>query len=238
MDLYDGIEPIEINQPISYDDLNIICKCLNVLRDPGNTLDLPMNDEWNKYMTDNPNDYRKSFRDDNFHRQILWKVDINNGDWLLTHFGTDKSLNKKTVLLKSDVIKIQDCISKIRSVDDLIKKNDSTYEHLKDPVSLNLLNDPLIASDGFTYSRRTLFDIFKRANPLWDGFLNYKIQVNPLSPITREELILINGKIGIPNKLVSTLIDKFYEEKITIMNGGYNHKYNKYKTKYLKIKNG
>jgi hypothetical protein len=223
MDLYTDTEPIKIDPPINYDDLNIICKCLNVLRDTGNTIELPMNDDWNKYMTDNSDDYTKD-SDDNFHRQILWTVDIKNDDWLLTHFGTKKFLNSKTVLLKSDVIKIQDCISKIHNIHNLINKNDSTYEHLKDPVSLNLLNNPLIASDGFTYSRGTLFDIFRRGNPK--------------SPITREELILLNGKMGIPNKLVSTLIDKFYEEKITIMNGGYNHKYNKYKTKYLKIKNG
>lgn len=74
-------------------------------------------------------------------------------------------------------------------------------DYLCDPITLELFIDPLIASDGKTYSRSTLTDIFRR---------------NPISPTSRERLILINGEIGIRNYSMIALIDKFVSGKLFI----------------------
>lgn len=74
-------------------------------------------------------------------------------------------------------------------------------DYLCDPITLELFIDPLIASDGKTYSRSTLTEIFRR---------------NPISPLTRERLILINGDIGVTNYSMIALIDKFTEGKLFI----------------------
>lgn len=83
-------------------------------------------------------------------------------------------------------------------------KSKSDVDHyLCDPISLELFVDPLIASDGVTYSRSSLNNIRNKY-----GFI---------SPITRKKLVLLNGDLGIPNLIMKSLIDKFNECKLFIL---------------------
>jgi len=95
--------------------------------------------------------------------------------------------------------------------------NENSYEYLKDPVTLSLLKEPVIASDGFTYSKKTLDSI---------------IEGNRKSPLTREVLrpIGINGKYGIENKIISQMLEKFIKGKLKVSLGGGD--LNKYKINY------
>jgi hypothetical protein len=86
---------------------------------------------------------------------------------------------------------------------------DSAYTELSDPVSHSLYVDPVIASDGFTYSKKILDKLFEIDNPI--------------SPLTREKLRRIGsineyGRIlpGIPNIKIQQLLDKFKEGKLRI----------------------
>jgi len=225
MDLYTGKVPIEIIPPIKYSDLWHISKCLNIERGIGNSINLLVNGEWEKFMEENPQKYKKY--NGKFKRNVIFYTGKGDGESIeLKSFGTDVGWNEGSVLSNNDVKKIFECISKIHSLDERIEKKRSTFEYLKDPVSLELFNQPYIASDGYTYSYTTLYKIFK-ANE------------TPLSPITRNPLVKLNGKLGIPNILISDLVSKFNEDKIDIMIGGDNNnlKYIKYKTKYLQLKN-
>ena len=106
-------------------------------------------------------------------------------------------------------------------IDESKWKNDA-IDIFTDPISLRLFEDPVIASDGFTYSYNSLNDLFKTTLPK--------------SPFTRERLrkigqMLPNGaqEPGIPNTLVSQLIDKLIEGKLKTSQ----NKYLKYKSKYI-----
>ena len=106
-------------------------------------------------------------------------------------------------------------------IDESKWKNDA-IDIFTDPISLRLFEDPVIASDGFTYSYNSLNDLFKTTVPK--------------SPFTRERLrkigkMLPNGaqEPGIPNTLVSQLIDKLIEGKLKTSQ----NKYLKYKSKYI-----
>ena len=92
--------------------------------------------------------------------------------------------------------------------DDQLKSIDEyTYETLKDPVTLQLMEFPLIASNGRTYSAHTLFEIFK-IHPVKD-------------PITREPLEYILDRIGIKNEFVQQTIDKYIAGKfVKFQQGG------------------
>ncbi len=83
------------------------------------------------------------------------------------------------------------------------KKRNQTLLCLSDPVSLQLFEDPLIASDGITYSRSTLEQLIARS-------------ANPRSPINRYILVKINGDVGIKNILVSSLVEKYSGGDIAI----------------------
>lgn len=90
---------------------------------------------------------------------------------------------------------------------DLIPQTiDTTYDYLKDPVTLVLFDDPYVASDGYTYSKSTLESLFSASR-------------TPKSPFTREILIKINGNVGVENILVKQLVDKFKEGKTRIRTG-------------------
>lgn len=60
------------------------------------------------------------------------------------------------------------------------------------PISWDLMTDPVILSDGYTYDKSSI-----------------KYIKNSLSPITR---LPINKKKPIPNRLIKTFIDKFIVE--------------------------
>lgn len=79
---------------------------------------------------------------------------------------------------------------------------DQTLTVLSDPVTLELMVDPYIASDGNTYSRSTLEILFNRNNPK--------------SPLDRSNLVRINGDVGVPNKYVKSLLEKFLNGQIAI----------------------
>jgi hypothetical protein len=87
-----------------------------------------------------------------------------------------------------------------------------TYEMLRDPITYQLLDDPLIASDGITYSRSTLEDIFVERRGVYGSILPIE------SPMTRQPLIRINGDVGIPNTLIRQMLEKFKEGKLIISN--------------------
>lgn len=81
-------------------------------------------------------------------------------------------------------------------------KKDQTLKCLEDPITFELLVDPLIASDGNTYSRSTLEILFRNHNPI--------------SPLDRSRLVRINGNIGIPNLFVRSLLSKYAMGELAI----------------------
>lgn len=107
---------------------------------------------------------------------------------------------------------------------------ENAYDEFIDPVSLELLIDPVIASDGYTYSKQTLISIFR---------------TNKISPMTREQLVPIgkmnnsayftlnNQELGISNIKVKQLLDKLKAGKLKASQ----NKYLKYKSKYIRLKN-
>ena len=211
LDIYTSLENITIEPSIDYYDLYHIAKCMNVQYISGsNSLFFPINSKWIKYFEDNEMNGIDG-------RQILFIV---GSDGRLCGFKSDEHHNG-SVLLNSEVTKIQECIARLH----FINNNSSpSYEFLKDPVSFELLNNPYTASDGFTYSGRTLYKIF---NPK-----PVPIDYIPCSPFTRERLIRFDKECtnddrycmyGIKNHLIQTLISKLFEDKLSILEGGYNH---------------
>lgn len=83
------------------------------------------------------------------------------------------------------------------------KKLDQTLVLLSDPVTLQLYEDPLIASDGNTYSRSTLERLFQ-----W--------RTTAVSPLNRSEMYKIDGDVGVPNLHMRMLVDKFTQGEIAI----------------------
>jgi len=86
-------------------------------------------------------------------------------------------------------------------------------DHVRDFVTLALYEDPLIASDGFTYSRSTLEILFENAALHNDA--------PPKSPMNRNDLLRLNGLIGIPNIAMQQMVNKYNEHKLKISQGGY-----------------
>jgi hypothetical protein len=82
---------------------------------------------------------------------------------------------------------------------------ESAYTELIDPITLNLLDDPYIASDGITYSKETLENMF----------MNCKSNSYPRGP-NGIHLELINNCIGIPNIKIKQLLNKFKNGKLKI----------------------
>jgi hypothetical protein len=180
----------KINLPfsITYDDLTKICKILNIPDQIGNVIDLPITEEWRTLMS--TNSHYNILENVRFHylRRIIFYVpiDINSE---ITTFSTDYAVNSASVLTHEDVNNIFEAVRKIK-----IKKDTKLDETMIDPVTLELLVDPIIASDGITYSKSTLKRLFKDSN-------------HPISPITREPLVRINKEFGIKNILISQIIE-------------------------------
>ena len=148
-----------------------------------------------------------------------------------------QSINNKQLCEPINKGKDQDCEEPINSeyfenynhiLNDPDKWEEESYDHLRDPISLELLENPYIASDGYTYSRTSLLKIFSSERKL--------------SPFTRKPLIRMNnGDIGIPNIIIKNMLEKFYEGKLKISHGGsknsdHYYKYIKYKEKYMNLK--
>lgn len=189
LDIYTGQEPIAI-EPITYEELWYIRRYLNTdTNGAGNTIILPMNSQWQQLFEEKPQIYQP-FRP-NLRRHVLFTFEINDScteHMKLISFQTDKSWHRETILLNSDVMKIQECIQKIHSISLVCCNHPSSmYEYLQDPY---------IASDGITYSYFIL----------WKLFQNH----TPLSPITRELLVRVNGCIGIQNKIIANLIEQLF----------------------------
>jgi hypothetical protein len=152
---------------------------------------------------------------------------------IVTDFGLPTLTVEEVEALRSCMTSYETLDSKVQRPDFHIPEtnwNENAYDNFIDPISLELLIDPMIASDGNTYSKETLVQIFKG---------------NRLSPLTRELLVPIGkaswtpfysfqGKeIGIPNLKVKQLLDTFIEGKLKTSR----QKYLKYKLKYLNLKN-
>lgn len=190
-EIYKDNKIITLPYSISYNDINKICKELNLPNTIGNIIDLSINENWIDIMENNPS--YNIVNDIRFHnkRRIIFYVPTNNID-NITKFSTDYSLNKESVLTHKDV---QDIINAVCKINSERKKLNKLSEILIDPITLELLKDPIIASDGITYSNETLKKLFNNSKSI--------------SPITREELHYINGEYGIKNKVISQIIELF-----------------------------
>ena len=143
-------------------------------------------------------------------------------------------------LTVDEVEAIRSCMTSYVKLDDKVQNNDhhippgawreDAYKEFIDPITTEILREPVIASDGHTYSKSTLIQLFKTTG---------------ISPMTREPLIPIgkftygrssfevnNQEIGIPNIKVKQLLEKFVDGKLKVSQ----QKYLKYKEKYLELK--
>jgi hypothetical protein len=173
---------------ITYADINKICIILNLPETVGNVIDLPITENWKIFMSTNSS---YNINDDiRFHnlRRIIFYVpyyDINN----ITSFSTDYLINKNSVLTDEDVSSIFDAVYEITYE----KKRDQLLSILVDPITHEQLVDPIIASDGITYSKTTLARLFENLE-------------NPISPITHERLFNINNNFGIRNRVIIDIV--------------------------------
>lgn len=201
LNIYQDRKVIKLPYPIDYHDIKKISKELD-LSDFGNTIELPMNTEWYRLME---NDMAYNIcRNSEYHNKRIIIFYMTGFNEKITTFSTDYSVHSESVLTHSDVQNIIDAVSKIHHAKkiDHAKKishakeyNEKINDILLDPVTLDILRDPFIASDGITYSRATLERLFD--NP------------NPISPMTREPLILINGAYGLRNTKLQEMIAYF-----------------------------
>ena len=187
--IYKDNKIITLPYSISYNDINKICKELNLPKTIGNVIDLPMNESWAKIMK--TNSAYNIVNDIKFHniRRIIFYIPNNNLNGIIK-FSTDYSLNKESVLTYKDVQNIINAVNKIN--------HNKICEIFIDPISLEILDNPIIASDGITYSQKSLEQLFTNSKPN-----------NPISPITRKELQYINGEYGLKNKLINEVKDLF-----------------------------
>jgi len=118
----------------------------------------------------------------------------------------------------------------INNEDELRQIDEYTYETLMDPVTLQLMEFPMIASNGSTYSAHTLYNLFlMRTNP----------EDQVIDPITREKIDVIGINleedvgfqaqdydrgfvrvIGIKNKHAQQAINKYINGKLKYQQGG------------------
>jgi hypothetical protein len=216
LDIQSSLDDIPIEPPIGLHDLYHIAKCMNVAHRGGNVLLFPINSQWTQYFNENNINYYSLERTEG--RRILFRF---NRSGLLTGFCTDTSWHRSSVLLRSEVTRIQNCVARLHAINN---SNDPTCEFLKDPITFELLNNPYTASDGNTYSANTLHALFN-PSPYPEGYV-------PISPFTRQPLVRLPrewsiddqyGMYGIKNILIQKLISKLFEERLTIMDGGKNH---------------
>jgi|TARA_B110000114_G_scaffold43960_1_gene46560 hypothetical protein len=148
----------------------------------------------------NNNSYNGEFKDDlkhgkgvyndykrNYYIEAIWCNDKKNGDGsIMYNDGTgfkcvwqnDKLMSRKRLMIyEVDDLKIT-----------LKKKKDIPYE-LICPISLEIMKDPVICSDGHTYDRKSITTLFKNKTYI--------------SPTTREEL---DSNIIIPNYNIKKII--------------------------------
>jgi hypothetical protein len=156
----------------------------------------------------------------------------------ISHVKTpiEKEIEKSIETLTTQEKKDENPIDKQNGIDELT-----------DPVSLELFENPVIASDGHTYSKSVLDNIVYNSE-------------KPLSPLTREELQYMETpstgiiNYGIPNIKINQMLNKFKENKnnrlltkiklkkdeSVNLYGGCDkilYKYIKYKYKYILLKN-
>jgi len=202
MNIYNESRVITLPHPIEYNDIQKICKELDLPSQFGNVIDLPLNDQWLALMNTDPS-YNTS--DSNFHnlRRVLFYVPFDDRN-KITKFSTDYTVNNKSVLTHDDVKNIFKAVRKITrykkiraQLEQIDQLDSSLINTLIDPVTLEVLVDPIIASDGITYSKATLKKLFDDS-------------VNPISPITRERLTRINNTYGLKNILVNNVIEMFH----------------------------
>lgn len=126
----------------------------------------------------------------NYNIETTWIKDKKNGVGTILYsdgngfkctWKNDKLISKKRLMVyETDNLQIT-----------LRKKKEIPYE-LKCPISLEIMRDPVICSDGHTYDRESINTLFKRNNFI--------------SPTTREKL---NKNIIITNYNIKKMIDNF-----------------------------
>ena len=128
-----------------------------------------------------------------------WKNDLKDGNILITNENNETF---KTIWKKGKQINIKRYKIDFEEDKELIKKQriDIPCEY-KCPISLFVMKDPVIASDGNTYERSSLEDLFKKHD-------------NVNSPLTRE---LLNKNILIANNNLKKLIDDLLIENPLIL---------------------
>lgn len=128
-----------------------------------------------------------------------WKDDLKDGNITLT---TDENEVFKTIWKKGKQINIKKYRSNFEEIEEPIKKQRIGIPiEYKCPITLFIMKNPVIASDGNTYERSSLEDLFKEQD-----------MVN--SPLTRE---LLDKNILIPNKNIKKLIDDLLIENPLIL---------------------
>lgn len=239
-----GYEWINFNMDISIDDSirlkkHIInCAKLSIRKDAD---DFRIN---NLYLTSTPplmKDYlvsikssishsdqatRQRFIDDN-KRYFGFATTLSS----IVGIRTDYGLPTLTV---DEVAEIKRCMENYEDLETLTDRialsNPVVLETLTCPISQLIFYDPVVASDGITYSKSSLDALIKRS-PV------------PKSPISREELKGIcpfEGKkvYYIPNSTVNHILDKVIQGKLQMQGGhniSYKNKYLKYKKKYTEL---
>jgi hypothetical protein len=97
---------------------------------------------------------------------------------------------------------IKKCINRYELIHNNTNNDNDTFHYFMDPISLRLYINPVIASDGCTYSKSSLESI---------------IFSNKISPLTRENLIPINNdSYFIPNIQMRQLLNKYIDGKLKI----------------------
>ena len=105
MHIYTESRVITLPHSIEYDDINKICKELNLPETVGNVIDLPLNNTWLSIM--NRDSAYNTVENVTFHnlRRIIFYVPHDNIN-KITKFSTDYTVNNKSVLTHEDVTNI------------------------------------------------------------------------------------------------------------------------------------
>ena len=163
---------------------------------------LPLTEHWLNYLLSNMTD-----------NSILDDI-INNNDRRFSFCTSKEYLNipgyKPIVGINTylkyisieEANEIKKCINTYESIHNNTYDNDDTFEYFKDPITLRLFINPVIASDGCTYSKSSLESI---------------ICSSKKSPLTRECLVPINNdSYFIPNIQMRQLLEKYIDGKLKI----------------------
>ena len=85
-------------------------------------------------------------------------------------------------------------MQKIESLDPTIELDDNAPPEYKCPITLSIMIDPVIMSDGQTYERSAI---------------EKALEINPVSPCTREPMEI---ESAIPNYALKNLIEKYVQD--------------------------